>query len=57
MELFNHVLIEANALNSCLPCKHFDEEHEMCMRHLARPPARVIAYGCQDFDEKENEAS
>lgn len=43
-------LIEAARIErSCLTCMHFDEKNELC--HLAhqRPPARVIALGCESF--------
>lgn len=41
---------------SCLNCEKFDEKQEIC-KHMncnQRPPARVIAYGCpqwEDYDE------
>jgi len=35
---------------SCLPCDHFDEASEQCRLVNKRPPARVIAYGCEQFD-------
>jgi hypothetical protein len=34
---------------SCINCNSFDEKIECCMRYRQRPPARVIAYGCQDW--------
>lgn len=34
---------------TCLACVHFDEPSEHCKRYSARPPARVIAYGCDAF--------
>lgn len=39
---------------SCLSCVTFREESEWCVKYNARPPARVIAYGCPGyFDEEE----
>lgn len=37
-------------LPTCMTCLYFDEQTEMCTRYNARPPARVIAYGCPDHD-------
>lgn len=39
---------------SCLNCEHFKEKEELCKLANARPPARVIAYSCErwnDYDE------
>ena len=33
---------------SCINCSFFIEAHELCKRFNARPPARVIAFGCKD---------
>lgn len=37
-------------MSTCVNCLHFDEHSEVCKKYQARPPARVIAYGCEDFD-------
>ena len=44
---------EAELLSTCLNCKRFDEASETCglATPPSRPPARVIAFGCQAFDE------
>lgn len=34
---------------SCLNCDSFDEQNEVCTRYRQRPPARVIAFGCPDW--------
>ncbi len=43
---------------SCLTCQSFNEEHEVCMISVdkatntyMRPPARVIAFGCPNYDD------
>lgn len=35
---------------SCVTCYKFDEPSEMCKPANARPPARVIAFGCAAWD-------
>lgn len=35
---------------TCLNCTNFDEPSEVCKKYNARPPARVIAYGCDHYD-------
>lgn len=35
----------------CIHCVHFDEASEMCALAQQRPPARVIALGCDAFIE------
>lgn len=34
------------ALQTCLTCVHFTEATEVCALAKQRPPARVIAHGC-----------
>lgn len=39
---------------SCLNCEHFDELNgEICKLAKARPPARVIAYACERWEDME----
>lgn len=37
---------------TCINCEHFSEDHEICNRWNARPPARVIAFGCEAYTDK-----
>lgn len=42
-------------VKSCLSCDHFREDIEVCNNpkatpQPARPPARIIAFGCQHYD-------
>lgn len=36
-------------VRTCLSCSSFNEPSEYCQRYKARPPARVIAYGCPSY--------
>lgn len=36
---------------TCLTCLWFDEKTEQCSKAAARPPARVIAFGCPAYEE------
>jgi len=39
---------------SCINCEHFDELNgEICKLAKARPPARVIAYACERWEDIE----
>jgi Fe-S-cluster containining protein len=41
-----------NNLRSCLNCINFDEANELCNIYKQRPPARIIAKGCEQwFDD------
>lgn len=37
---------------SCLSCENFNDEKELCNLNYQRPPARVIAFGCECFEDK-----
>lgn len=36
---------------SCLNCRLFDEATEICGKFNMRPPARVIAYSCEHYED------
>lgn len=46
-------LDECGYLHTCMNCKHFDEPKELCtfFKPHSRPPARVIAFGCDAFKD------
>lgn len=38
---------------TCVRCLSFDHEKEICRVAKARPPAKVIAYGCPQFESED----
>ncbi len=34
---------------TCLNCERFKEDEEICEHYGQRPPARVIAFGCETY--------
>ncbi len=40
----------ANLVKSCLSCDHFNEQTEICKLVNKRPPAKVIAFACEKYD-------
>ena len=40
------VLAKFMDFQNCLNCKYFKEADEQCSLYKARPPAKIIAYGC-----------
>lgn len=45
------ITILEEATRTCVNCSHFDETNEMCRLVRKRPPARVIAFGCEKFED------
>ena len=39
-------------IENCITCNNFDEQYEICKLVNVRPPARVIAFGCDSYDDK-----
>jgi hypothetical protein len=39
-------------VRSCLNCDKFDEPNEICNKYGGRPPAKIIAFGCEGYEEK-----
>lgn len=37
---------------TCLTCEHFTEKTELCGLVNKRPPARVIAFGCEQYEDQ-----
>ena len=40
------------ALRTCVTCEHFDEAKEQCGLNGLRPPARIIAFGCECWEDR-----
>lgn len=38
---------------SCIVCEYFGE-NEICKAYNVRPPARIIVFGCKNFEESSN---
>lgn len=38
---------------TCVRCLSFDQQNEICKVAKARPPAKVIAYGCPQFESED----
>ena len=44
--------VRAFRVKSCITCEHFEEHAgERCSLAATRPPARVIAQGCEQYRE------
>lgn len=39
-------------VESCLTCLNFNEQYECCKLNNLRPPARVIAFGCECYQDE-----
>lgn len=39
-------------LRTCVTCEMFDLQSETCRQFNARPPANIIAYGCDEYIEE-----
>lgn len=44
-------MMDEGWFRTCLNCQSFDEYKEWCMRWKAKPPAKVIAIGCEDHSD------
>lgn len=44
---------ELGMTSSCISCVHFNEPTEICKLFKARPPAKVIAFGCRHYNDSD----
>lgn len=50
-----HVHSTPNGITpSCISCTAFHEQTEICETYNARPPARIIAFGCSSYRDKDD---
>lgn len=45
------VTMKDGSTKSCINCSHFDEKTELCVKFQQRPPARVIALACPEYED------
>lgn len=38
-----------NTMSTCVVCDNFNQGKELCQLNGLRPPARIIAFGCECF--------
>lgn len=50
VELIKDVTPNNMLFQSCIVCEHFGE-NEICKMYNVRPPARIIVFGCKNFEE------
>lgn len=48
-----NLIEQHNIYKTCLNCINFREDQELCKLANQRPPARVIAYGCKAWEDKD----
>jgi hypothetical protein len=54
-ELYMRAVMESNGLiRNCVTCKSFLGKEELCRVAMLRPPAKVIAYGCDAWVQEDN---
>ena len=44
-------MIDNYPFQTCMRCDHFEEAKENCKLFNMRPPAKVIAFGCEKFTD------
>lgn len=35
---------------TCITCEHWEHKQELCKKFNARPPAKIIADGCKEYE-------
>ena len=49
---FTNYLFENGWFSTCLNCHYWQAEKELCGKFNARPPAKIIAFGCEKFSDE-----
>lgn len=49
-DMLVELLHTRGVLRSCPDCDAWDSRQEMCAKYQARPPAQIIAKGCEEFE-------
>lgn len=39
-------------VRTCVTCEHFSADKEQCGLNGMRPPARIIAFGCECYEQR-----
>ncbi len=50
VEVIKDVTPSNMLFQSCIVCEHF-QENEICKLYNIRPPARIIVFGCKNYEE------
>lgn len=53
VEVIKDVTPSNMLFQSCIVCEHF-QENEICKLYNVRPPARIIVFGCKNYEESSN---
>lgn len=48
-------MLPEQIVKNCITCGSFDEEKEICKKFNARPPAKVIAFSCESYDNVDSD--
>lgn len=51
MALFSDPLLRETICRTCLSCFNWAHEEETCKLYKQRPPAKIIANGCESYDD------
>ena len=43
-------MLPEEMIKSCITCETFNESTEVCNKYKMKPPARIIAFGCPDYN-------
>lgn len=55
IELLQHNGKRTDYFQTCVSCEHFKKDGEICELANARPPAQVIADGCDSYKDNDSD--